>query len=426
MTIARLTRIAGAALLMLFPQPSEGQRCPDVTKLTRGVPQLIAPIRYLADDALEGRLAGSPAERCAGDFIASQFKAIGLEAGGAAGSYFMEVPLASVLNPHAASGTGRNVVGVLRGRSPTLRDEWVIVGAHYDHLGLGARGSAAPDQPNAIHNGADDNASGVAALLAIARGLTQQRPERSVLFIAFTGEEAGLLGSSAFTAHPSIPLEHTRAMLNLDMVGRLGTGPLIIYGTGTAKEWDAIVSAATAAESVAFKAQPEGYGPSDHTSFYMRDVPVLHFFTNVHGDYHKPSDDWEKIDAAGLNKVARVVSRIAREAASERPVTLVRGAGNPPATGVVTRGSSYLGTVPDFTPVDRGVLLSGVTPGSPGEKAGLKKGDIILKFDDDVIADLQGMTDALSARKPGDTVKITVLREGKEVVLAAVLGTRNR
>lgn len=400
--------------------------CPEPTALTRGLQGPLVTVRYLADDALEGRLAGSPGERCAADYIAARFKALGLQPGGAQGTYFQELPLASTLNPHGQGGTGRNVIAILPGSHPTLKDEFVIVGAHYDHLGRGGRtgGSLAPDQAGAIHNGADDNASGVAAVLEAARQLVAARPARSIVFMTFTGEESGLLGSAFFTAHPSIALKQVKAMLNLDMVGRLGSAPVIVYGTGTAGEWNVLLESATTAEGIRFAGQQDGTGPSDHTSFYLADIPVLHFFTNTHADYHKPSDDWEKIDAAGLRKVANVVARVARDAAAEsQKLTLVRGLSRPSGP-VVGRGSSYLGTVPDFTPVDRGVLLGGVTPGSPGDKAGLKKGDIIIKFDDEVIADLQAMTDALRKRQPGDTVKVTVLREGKEVVLSAVLGTR--
>jgi membrane-associated protease RseP (regulator of RpoE activity) len=246
--------------------------------------------------------------------------------------------------------------------------------------------------------------------------------------MAFTGEESGLLGSQHFAANPSFPLTQVRAMINMDMVGRLGAGPLIVYGIGTAPEWTGIIDAATSAEGVQYKAIPDGTGPSDHTSFYMKDIPVLHFFTNVHGDYHKPSDDWDKIDAAGLDKVSSIVTRVAQQLSHPTTVvTLVRGAGRPPApAGQSTSGyGAYLGTVPDFKPVDRGVLISGATPGSPADQAGLKAGDIIIKFDEEAIADLQGMTDALRKRKPGDAVRITVLREGKEVLLNAVLKTRS-
>jgi hypothetical protein len=406
-------------LMLLTPTLVAAQTCPNPSRVTRGASGPMAVVRYLADDALEGRLAGSPGERCAGDFIAARFQQLGLKPGGDSGSFFQEVRLASTIDPHRYSGTSRNVIAVLPGSDSVLKDEWIVVGAHYDHLGR----LAAPDP---IHNGADDNASGVAALLDVARQLTVARPARSIAFVAFTGEEGGLLGSAHFVAHPTINLVRTRAMLNLDMVGRLGQGPLIVYGTGTASEWQRIVDAATAAVGVKYKAQPEGFGPSDHTSFYLKDIPVLHFFTNVHLQYHKPSDDWALIDAAGLRKVATVAARAALAAASpQQSLTLVRGVGRPPSSMADRRGyGAYLGSIPDFAPVERGVKLSGVTPGSPAEKAGLMAGDVIIRFDQEEIADLEGMTAALRSRKPGDKVSVTVLRDGRELTVTALLGSR--
>lgn len=380
--------------------------------------------RYLAADDLEGRLAGSPGARCAGDFIARQFELLGLEPAGEDGTFFQPLPLASSINPHAPSGTGRNVVALLRGDDPDLRTEIVIVGAHYDHLGRGPFGSLEPDA-NEIHNGADDNASGVAAMLEAADRLVhRQPPARSILFIAFTGEEFGLLGSAHYARSPTIPLERAVAMLNLDMVGRLGTGPLIVYGIDTAAEWEELVSG-TAAElglEVAFNGS--GYGPSDHTSFYSSDIPVLHFFTNVHSDYHKPSDDWELIDVEGLFSVSALVADVA-ERVAEWPtrLTLQRTEAPPPAASEGGYGA-YLGTVPDFAPVDFGVRLSGVRAGSPAEEAGMQKGDILIRFDEEEIEDLYVFTDALRSHAPGDTVEIVVLREGEELPLVAVLGSR--
>ncbi len=378
---------------------------------------------YLAADDLEGRLAGSPGAACAGEFIARQFELLGLEPAGADGTFFQPVPLASSINPHAPSGTGRNVVALLRGDDPNRRMEIVIVGAHYDHLGRGPFGSLEPEA-NEIHNGADDNASGVAALLEAADRLAhRQPPARSILFIAFTGEEFGLLGSAYYAREPTIPLERTVAMLNLDMVGRLGSGQLIVYGVDTAAEWEELVSE-TAAElglEVAFNGS--GYGPSDHTSFYSQDIPVLHFFTNVHSEYHKPSDDWELIDVEGLFSVSALVAGIA-ERVAERPtrLTLQRTEAPPPAR----EGGygAYLGTVPDFAPVDFGVRLSGVSAGSPAEQAGMQKGDVLIRFDGEEIEDLYVFTDALRSHAPGDTVDVVVLREGEEVPLVAVLGSR--
>ncbi len=404
------------------------ERCPAPAALTAGLSQPRAAVRYLADDSLYGRLAGSRGERCAGDYLASEFRRLGLKPAGDAGSYFQRLPLATVLNPHFKGGTGRNVVGLLPGRE--RGGAVIVIGAHYDHLGLGGpmSGSLAPDTV-AVHHGADDNASGTAALLEVARAVTSgPRPAASVLFVAFTGEEEGLLGSNYFASHPPIPLARVRAMLNMDMVGRLRRGKLLVYGTATAQEWPQILAKADAGkDSLALSEIGDGYGASDHTSFYQRDVPVLHFFTNVHADYHKPSDTLDKLDYPGIDRVAGLVARVA-EAVADRPsgLTLVRGAGKPAtADSVATPGyGAYLGTIPDFTPVDKGVKISGVHAGSPADKAGLKPGDIIVAFDDKEIKDLYAMTDGLRARKAGDSVRITVLRDGQPVTVTAVLGKR--
>ena len=415
-------------MLAALPAMATAQACPDPAAIAGGAATAEGTVRFLADDALEGREAGSAGERCAGEFIADQFRRLGLEPAGADGSYFTEVGLASALNPHAPGGTGRNVVAMLEGRDPALRDQYVIIGAHYDHLGRGGAGSLAGTDTGQIHNGADDNASGVAGVLLAAELLTAgEPPARSIVFVAFTGEEMGLLGSARFVADSSIPPSRMRAMLNLDMVGRLGSDPLIVYGTGTADEWTQLVEAAGEGAGVELVLNPEGYGPSDHTSFYARDVPVLHFFTNVHGDYHRPSDDWEKVDLAGIDKVARMVVDIARAVAnSEAPLTLVRGAGSPPGRSSEPSGyGAYLGSVPDFTPVDHGVRLSGVSPGSPAEHAGIAAGDVIVKFGAHEVADLQGLTDALRAHRPGDVVDVVVLRDGDERTFRVELGSRS-
>jgi membrane-associated protease RseP (regulator of RpoE activity) len=300
-----------------------------------------------------------------------------------------------------------------------------VIGAHYDHLGEGGtRSSLAPGE-KAIHNGADDNASGVSVVLSAARAFAGgPRPQRSVLFMAFTGEESGLLGSTHFVAHPTIAGRMT-TMINLDMVGRLGTGPLIVYGVDTAEQWRTLVEPAATRAGITIATRGEGYGPSDHTAFYTKDIPVLHLFTNTHGDYHKPTDDADKIDAAGLEKVIRMVVEIA-SAVAARPeqLTLRRGAGKPPAANSAGTGGTYLGSVPDFSPVERGVKLSGVTPGSPADKAGVRAGDIIVGMGQLEVADLQGLTDALRAHKPGDAVPLRLIRDGKPLTLEVTLGTR--
>jgi hypothetical protein len=433
--VKTLTCLSAVPLLLAGPgvvSPAAAQSCPDAARLTEGLRLPLAAVRYLADDGLGGRLAGSAGERCAGDYIASTFRRLGLRPAGDSSGFFQWLPLASALNPHAPGGTGRNVVAVLEGSDPVLRQEYVVIGAHYDHLGGGDFNSLAPDQRGQVHNGADDNASGVGALLRVAERLSQgARPARSVLFITFTGEESGLLGSAYFVAHPTVPRERMVAMINMDMVGRLGSAPLIVNGVDTAEEWRGLLGPAGERVGVPFAMSGAGYGPSDHTSFYGRDIPVLHFFTNVHGDYHRPSDDWERIDADGIEKVAAVVEEVTAGVANRRPVlTLVRGAGTPPAPAGSQPASggygAWLGSVPDFAPVERGVRLSGVSPGSPAETAGIRPGDVIVGFDGKPIADLQAMTEVLQSHKAGDVVKVNLLREGRPLDVEVRLGTRAR
>ena len=417
-----------AGFLLLAPPAVSAQTCPDPGPVTSGLSLPLSAVRYLADDGLKGRLAGSDGERCAGDFIAREFARLGLKPGGENGTFFQSLDLASVLNPHAPGGTGRNVIATLEGSDPELKREWVVVGAHYDHLGEGGTPNSLAPGERAIHNGADDNASGVATVLWVAERLAAgPRPARSVAFVAFTGEESGLLGSAYYVNHPASGADPIVAMVNLDMVGRLHGGTLLVYGVGTAVEWTALLEPAAARAGVAIATKGDGYGPSDHTSFYLKDVPVLHFFTNTHGDYHKPSDDWDKIDPKGLTAVATIVGDVAAAAANSRPrLTLKRGAGEPPKPGSGTsRGyGAWLGSVPDFTPVERGVKLSGVTKGSPADTAGIRAGDIIVGLGTHDVADLQGMTDALRAHKPGDVVDVQVLRGGERVTLKVTLGSR--
>ncbi len=213
-------------------------------------------------------------------------------------------------------------------------------------------------------------------------------------------------------------------MLNMDMVGRLESGPLIVNGVGTAEEWEQMIAEAAATVGVEVAFGESGYGPSDHTSFYTGDVPVLHFFTNVHGDYHKPTDDWEQIDGEGLYRVATLVANIAeRVVESPTRLTLLRTEAPPSASRDGGYGA-YLGTVPDFAPVDFGVRLSGVRAGSPAEAAGMREGDVLIRFAGEEIADLYAFTDALRAHSPGDTVEVVVQRDGAELPLMAILGSR--
>jgi hypothetical protein len=214
-------------------------------------------------------------------------------------------------------------------------------------------------------------------------------------------------------------------MINLDMVGRLGARPLIVSGVDTAEEWRTLVESAAAPAGVALATRGDGYGPSDHTSFYLRDTPVLHLFTNSHADYHRPSDDVDRIDFAGVEKITRTVVDLSTAmAASGQTVTLRRGAGRPPISAQIGPGGPYLGTVPDFTPVERGVRLSGIAPGSPADAAGLRPGDVIVGLGTLDVADLQGLFDALRAHKPGQSVAVRVVREGQTRTVEVTIGAR--
>jgi len=352
-----------------------------------------------------------------------------------------EARLTATVEPRMVEA--RNVVAILPGTDPTLAHELVVIGAHYDHLGFGGAGSLAPDARE-VHNGADDNASGTAAVMEVARRLSQAQagPARSVLFIAFTGEEKGLWGSGHYVNEPLRPLENTVAMINMDMVGRLRENTLTVYGTGTAEEWTDLLEERNQAQSEPFVISmiPDGFGPSDQSSFYGAQVPVLHFFTNTHSDYHRPEDDWELINVEGMDRVASFVGEITAELAGTADadvmaITLLEGAGNPQGGMAAAADDeegrpaspgygAYMGTIPDMTPQDFGVRITGVREESPAEKAGLQAGDILIEFGGTEISDLYAYTYALRDHRPGDEVTVVVLRDGERVSVTAVLARR--
>ncbi|MBL8825658.1 MAG: M20/M25/M40 family metallo-hydrolase [Planctomycetaceae bacterium] len=315
----------------------------------------------------------------------------------------------------------KNVVGVLEGSGPKA-DETVVVGAHYDHLGYGGEGSFVPNAKE-IHNGADDNGSGSAALLEVAALMAQQQGKlsRRVVFIAFTGEERGLIGSARYCKEPLYPLDKTVAMVNMDMVGRLTDNKLIIQGVDTAKEFDVIIDGLNKRFDFKLTKQPGGFGPSDHSSFYSQKVPVMHFFTGTHKEYHRPSDDVELINVDGMKRIAEMVAEttlaIAQADArpsyleSKRPAAAMGGGGNRP----------YFGSIPDFAQNEPGYALMGAAKDSPAEKAGMKAGDIIIKLGESRIGNLEDFDSALRKYKAGDKVVVVVKRGGKEVPLTVTL-----
>jgi hypothetical protein len=324
--------------------------------------------------------------------------------------------------------TARNVVGWLPGRDTTRT---IVVGAHYDHLGYGGESSLTPDQ-RVPHVGADDNASGVAVMLGVAARQGQpalEQPRVNLVFAAFTGEESGLLGSGHFVDAPTRPLPTVEAMLNFDMVGRLRDRRLLVMGAGTAAEFPGLlerVNRGRGQASFDLRTASDGFGPSDHTSFYKRKVPVLHFFTGSHADYHKPSDTADKLNAEGMVRIAGYASALVDSLEARPRVTYVQAAADS-NVGRIAGGGGYgawLGTVPDYLQTEGGVLLSGVRAGSPADSAGLKGGDVIVRFDGVRVDNIYDYTFALRSRRPGQTVRITVKREGAERELLATLRRR--
>jgi len=360
-----------------------------------------------------------------------------------------------------------NIIGILPGSDPKLKDEAIVIGAHYDHLGRGGEGSLAPREGE-IHHGADDNASGTAALIELARRLSTQRPKprRTIVFIAFSGEEEGLLGSNYYVNHPVVPLQKTIAMINMDMIGRLRDQKLMIGGIGTAPEWRAMVEGqnspanmATAALNEGFNspdysklrvnldpkispvgypiiigangrpvvtaeaantpmeaAKPftltlneDGYGPSDHSSFYSKQIPVLFFFTGSHNDYHKPSDTSDKINYEGEVKIVSFVERIIRDLDKndKRPTYAVAKSDSQGRTGGFR---VYLGTIPNYADSNDGLLLDGVRDASPAAKAGMKAGDKIVKIAGHDVKNVYDYTFALGEMKGGQEYEIEVVR----------------
>jgi len=394
------------------------------------VPTLSRDIQYLASDRLQGRGLGAAGADSAAEYIAMRFKELGLKQAPSLGSWFHPFTVSpdapAIRGTNLGGVSGRNVVGILPGSDPRLAGQFIVLGAHYDHLGLGGRGSLDPDSVGVTHNGADDNASGVVALLEAARRLSLARPGRSVLFLAFAGEEHGLLGSAAYVKTPAVPNDSLVAMLNFDMVGRLRENRLVVYGVETAREWRPLLDSLNASAGFAMVAQGDGYGPSDHTSFTVAKRPVLHFFTGTHEDYHRTSDDWQKINLAGVEKIAEFAANIAR-ATGSGAATLTFVDLPPPAPSTSGRGGgygAYLGTIPDMTDNPGGVRLSGARGGSPAEKAGLKAGDILVKLGTHDVPDLQGMTDALRSYQPGDEVDVVVIRDGQRQTFKVTLGRR--
>jgi hypothetical protein len=386
-------------------------------------------IEYLASDALEGRGTGTPGNDSAAVFAARRYASLKLQT--LSPGYLQPFNARSAMLAHTGGPTElrtQNVVAFLPGRDPALRGQTIVLGAHIDHLGRSTAGALDPEARDAIRNGADDNASGTAAVLELARLLSARPTRRSVLFVNFSGEELGLLGSQYFVEHAPVPIDSIVAMLNFDMVGRMRGDSLIVYGVATARELPALLDSAriSGGSPLFVRGIGDGFGPSDQSSFFARGIPVLHFFTNLHEDYHRASDDANKINAAGEARVIALAERVVRLIdARDARLTFVRSAAPPAIAGARTGSNVYLGSIPDMSAPDvKGLRLTGVRAGSPADSAGLKAGDIVVQLDGKDVTDLQSYSDALYSHQPGDEVDIVVLRNGERVKLRAKLGRR--
>jgi membrane-associated protease RseP (regulator of RpoE activity) len=379
-------------------------------------------IEHLASPALAGRLTGTAGNDSAAAFIARRYAALKLE--GKLQRFIARPPAHNGASP---SWPTQNVFAILPGRDPALRGQYVVVGAHFDHLGTAAEYSLDQTVKGAVRLGADDNASGTAAVLELARLFAADPPRRSILFANFSGEEEGLLGSSYFVDNSPVSLDSVGAMVNFDMVGRLRNDRLIVFGVATATELPGILETANSANPLKVAAQGDGFGPSDHSSFYAKNIPVLHFFTDSHEQYHRATDVPAMINAAGEARVVAFAERVIRNIA-DRParLTFVRAPTSASSSSSSRQGSNvYLGSIPDMAGSDvPGLRLTGVSPGSPADSAGLKAGDVIVEFDGKPVKDLYEYSDALYAHKPGDEVSIVVMRDGKRMTLKVKLGTR--
>lgn len=314
-----------------------------------------------------------------------------------------------------------NLFAMLEGTDPKLKDEYIIIGAHYDHLGWGGPTSNYHGNKPMIHNGADDNASGVAVMLEIARLLSEQQPKRTIIFVSFTSEELGLLGSNYFVNHPPIDLSKVSMMVNLDMVGRMQNDNLFAIGVASSSMFPSLLNELDSTDVTIKITQSESpIAASDNTSFYLKNIPSIFFFTGVHLDYHRPSDDWEKINYLGCDKAANFIANFVKKVADlDVKLPFTRATNDNNSESKPSSGSSYgskvwFGIIPNFENEPKGFKISGSSPGSPAEKAGLIENDIILKIDQNEIKNIHDFMFALKEHKPGDEVKVIFLRDGKE------------
>jgi aminopeptidase YwaD len=412
-------RERGAVAVIFATGPLQDEGKDKVPPLVNDGPESPAGIPVL-------QVKTSVAQKWAGDLMAWQKQ---VDADLKARSRILETRVSGVADVAPQFVNAENVAGIIPGRG-ALANEVVVLGAHYDHLGYGGQGSMKPNE-HAIHHGADDNASGDAAVMAIAERLKNQLADvnnrRTIVVALFSGEEVGLAGSSWFAAHSPL-MPRVMAMINLDMVGMMRDNRLIVFGSDSAPQWKEVVDQATQFAKINVTSSGDGYGPSDQTSFYAKQIPVLHFFTGAHERYHTPEDVAESLNYAGMEHVVDFGTSVMMHLAAGRATPQYARAASAPAMEGDSRGyGAYLGTVPDYSAMGEttgGVLLADVRPGSPANKAGIRGKDRIVSIGGTRIENLYDMSYALQDHKPGDTVDIIVMRDGERKTLRATLTTR--
>ena len=372
-------------------------------------------VTFLASDDLQGRQTGTEGEKKAAAYIANRFKELDLDEKGTE-NYLQPFTFKPKTNPHDevkfdvngdGTITGNNVIGFLDNKA----ENTIIIGAHFDHLGFGGEGSLYRDSIKAIHNGADDNASGISILLNLAAKLKEKNTNNNYLFMAFSGEEMGLLGSNYFVKNPTINTKKVTYMINMDMVGRMKKdSSLAVYGTGTSPIFKQTLKSHN--DSFKLIQQESGVGPSDHTSFYLADIPVLHFFTGQHEDYHKPGDDSEKLNYDGMELISKYIFNIISDLNDNGKLAFRKTKNESEST---PRFKVGLGVIPDYMFDGKGMRIDGVSEEKPAQRAGLQKGDIVIKLGNYEVINMMTYMKALAIFKEGDKTKVVVQRKNEKV-----------
>jgi Zn-dependent M28 family amino/carboxypeptidase len=373
-------------------------------------------VTTLASDSYEGRETGTKGEQESAEYISKRFKELGLQPKGTNG-FYQTFSFKPKTDPHSevafttmaedSTITGTNILGFIDNKV----ENTIIIGAHYDHLGFGSEGSLYRGEEKAIHNGADDNASGVAVMLNLASKLKKANKSNNYLFMAFSGEEMGLLGSNYFVKNPTLDIKKANYMINMDMVGRLkADSTLAVYGVGTSPRFKQSLMANNTKFNLIEK--ESGVGPSDHTSFYLNDIPVLHFFTGQHEDYHKPSDDSDKLNYEGMEAIASYIFDVITDLDKAGKLAFRKTKNE---SEEVPRFKVGLGVIPDYLFDGKGMRIDGISEDKPAQKAGLQKGDIVVRLGDSTIVDMMSYMRALSVFDEGDATKVIVDRNGEKI-----------